>query len=56
MEKRVLIAGASIAGNTAAWWLGHYGFGVVVVEKETAQAPPVDDEKLPAFAGIPQSI
>src|SRR5689334_5338547 len=33
MKKRVLIAGASIAGNTAAWWLGHYGFDVVVVEK-----------------------
>ena len=33
MKKRVLIAGASIAGNTVAWWLGHYGFDVVVVEK-----------------------
>jgi len=33
MKKRVLIAGASIAGNTAAWWLGHYGFDVLVVEK-----------------------
>lgn len=33
MKKRVLIAGASIAGNTAAWWLGHYGFDVVVVER-----------------------
>ena len=33
MSRRVLISGASIAGNAVAWWLGHYGFDVVVVEK-----------------------
>lgn len=32
-RKRVLITGASIAGNTAAWWLGRYGFDVTVMEK-----------------------
>ncbi|QIL78319.1 FAD-dependent monooxygenase [Hymenobacter sp. HDW8] len=30
---RVLIAGASIAGPTLAYWLGHYGLQVVVVER-----------------------
>lgn len=33
MSARVLITGASIAGNTSAWWLGHHGFDVTVVEK-----------------------
>lgn len=33
MTARVLITGASIAGNTTAWWLAHYGFDVTVVEK-----------------------
>lgn len=33
MSKKVLISGASIAGNAAAWWLGHYGFDVTVLEK-----------------------
>ena len=32
MSRRILITGASVAGNTAAWWLGHYGFDVTVVE------------------------
>ncbi len=33
MAPRILITGASVAGNTAAWWLGHYGFDVTVVER-----------------------
>jgi 2-polyprenyl-6-methoxyphenol hydroxylase-like FAD-dependent oxidoreductase len=33
MPCRILITGASISGNTAAWWLGHYGFDVTVVER-----------------------
>lgn len=33
MSVRVLITGASIAGNTTAWWLAHHGFDVTVVEK-----------------------
>lgn len=33
MSRRILISGASIAGNTAAWWLGRYGFDVTVVER-----------------------
>jgi 2-polyprenyl-6-methoxyphenol hydroxylase-like FAD-dependent oxidoreductase len=30
---RVLVIGASIAGNTLAWWLSHWGFNVTVVER-----------------------
>lgn len=33
MTRRILVTGASIAGNTAAWWLGHHGFDVTVVER-----------------------
>jgi 2-polyprenyl-6-methoxyphenol hydroxylase-like FAD-dependent oxidoreductase len=33
MTRRILITGASVAGNTAAWWLGKYGFDVTVVER-----------------------
>ncbi len=33
MSRRILITGASIAGNTAAWWLGRCGFDVTVVER-----------------------
>lgn len=33
MSKRILITGASVAGNTAAWWLGRNGFDVTVVER-----------------------
>lgn len=33
MSRRILITGASVAGNTAAWWLGRYGFDVTVVER-----------------------
>ena len=33
MSRRILITGASVAGNTAAWWLGHYGFDVRVIER-----------------------
>lgn len=32
-KKHILIAGASVAGNTAAWWLAKSGFQVTVVEK-----------------------
>jgi 2-polyprenyl-6-methoxyphenol hydroxylase-like FAD-dependent oxidoreductase len=35
MARRILITGASIAGNTAAWWLAEHGFEVVVVERST---------------------
>lgn len=33
MARRILITGASIAGNTAAWWLGRAGLDVTVVER-----------------------
>lgn len=33
MTPRILITGASIAGNAAAWWLGRAGFDVNVVER-----------------------
>lgn len=33
MSCRILITGASVAGNTSAWWLVHYGFDVTVVER-----------------------
>ncbi|KQQ36514.1 FAD-binding monooxygenase [Rhizobium sp. Leaf306] len=36
MSKRVLISGASVAGNTTAWWLSRYGFEVTVIEKAPA--------------------
>ncbi|WP_342108355.1 FAD-dependent monooxygenase [Methylobacterium sp. SI9] len=36
MARRILITGASIAGNAAAWWLGHHGFDVTVVERAPA--------------------
>jgi 2-polyprenyl-6-methoxyphenol hydroxylase-like FAD-dependent oxidoreductase len=34
--KRILICGGGIAGPACAWWLGKYGFSVVVVEKANA--------------------
>lgn len=36
MSRRFLISGASIAGNTAAWWLVQNGFDVTVVERAPA--------------------
>lgn len=33
MSRRILITGASVAGNVAAWWLGRHGFDVTVVER-----------------------
>ncbi|MBK3396880.1 MULTISPECIES: FAD-dependent monooxygenase [Methylobacterium] len=36
MAHRILITGASIAGTTAAWWLGRAGFDVTVVERAPA--------------------
>ncbi len=33
MSNRILITGASIAGNTTALWLTRYGFNVTVVER-----------------------
>lgn len=33
MPSRILVSGASIAGNTAAWWLGRLGNEVTVVER-----------------------
>ena len=33
MSRSILITGASVAGNTVAWWLGKYGFDVTVVER-----------------------
>ena len=33
MSRRILVSGASVAGNTAAWWLGHLGNEVTVVER-----------------------
>jgi len=32
-DKKILISGASIAGPTLAYWLSHYGFNVIVIEK-----------------------
>ncbi|MHC9420307.1 tryptophan-rich sensory protein [Sphingomonas citri] len=36
MSSKVLITGASVAGNTLAWWLGRAGFDVTVVERAPA--------------------
>jgi 2-polyprenyl-6-methoxyphenol hydroxylase-like FAD-dependent oxidoreductase len=36
MQRRILISGASIAGNTAAWWLARFGNDVTVVERAPA--------------------
>ncbi|GAA3703418.1 FAD-dependent monooxygenase [Sphingomonas cynarae] len=36
MSRHILIAGASVAGNTIAWWLGRAGFDVTVVERAPA--------------------
>ncbi|MEH3160340.1 MAG: tryptophan-rich sensory protein [Sphingomonas taxi] len=33
MSRRILITGASVAGNTIAWWLGRAGLDVTVVER-----------------------
>ncbi|WBV43856.1 FAD-dependent monooxygenase [Pseudoroseomonas cervicalis] len=33
MSRRILISGASVAGNTAAWWLGRQGNAVTVIER-----------------------
>lgn len=33
MARRILITGASVAGNTVAWWLGRAGLDVTVVER-----------------------
>jgi 2-polyprenyl-6-methoxyphenol hydroxylase-like FAD-dependent oxidoreductase len=33
MSRRILITGASVAGNTVAWWLGRAGFDVTLVER-----------------------
>lgn len=38
MSRRILVTGTSVAGNTAAWWLGRYGFGVTVVDHGTTRA------------------
>lgn len=35
-DQKVLVAGASIAGLTAAWWLNHIGYHVTVVELAAA--------------------
>lgn len=32
-NKTILVAGASVSGNTVAWWLARQGFQVTVVEK-----------------------
>ena len=36
MSRPILITGGSIAGNTAAWWLGRSGFEVTVIERAPA--------------------
>lgn len=36
MSRRFLVTGASIAGNTAAWWLNRHGFEVDVIERSPA--------------------
>jgi 2-polyprenyl-6-methoxyphenol hydroxylase-like FAD-dependent oxidoreductase/tryptophan-rich sensory protein len=33
MTRRILITGASVAGNTVAWWLGRADFAVTLVER-----------------------
>lgn len=43
--RRVLVVGAGVAGSTAAYWLGRYGFDVTVVEQAQGQrssGSPVD--------------
>ena len=35
-NRRVLVTGASIAGNALAWWLGRHGFDVTLVERAPA--------------------
>ena len=37
--KRILIAGAGIAGPVLAWWLHHHGFTPVLVEKSPGPRP-----------------
>ena len=32
-NKKILITGASVGGNTVAWWLSRHGFNVTVVER-----------------------
>ncbi|MET0269570.1 MAG: FAD-dependent monooxygenase, partial [Sphingomonas sp.] len=36
MPRQILVTGASVAGNAAAWWLGRAGFDVTVVERAPA--------------------
>jgi len=36
MPQSILVTGASVAGCTAAWWLGRHGFDVEVVERAPA--------------------
>jgi 2-polyprenyl-6-methoxyphenol hydroxylase-like FAD-dependent oxidoreductase len=36
MVQRILITGASVAGNTAAWWLTQHGVEVELVERAPA--------------------
>lgn len=36
MSRKVLISGASVAGNTTAWWLSRHGFEVTVIEQAPA--------------------
>jgi 2-polyprenyl-6-methoxyphenol hydroxylase-like FAD-dependent oxidoreductase len=39
MTVRVLVSGASVAGTTAAYWLGRHGFPVTVVERHPGPQP-----------------
>lgn len=39
MRGRVLVVGAGLAGCAAAWWLDHYGWDVVLVDKELDPYP-----------------
>jgi 2-polyprenyl-6-methoxyphenol hydroxylase-like FAD-dependent oxidoreductase/tryptophan-rich sensory protein len=36
LPTRILISGASVAGNACAWWLGRAGYDVTVVERAPA--------------------
>ena len=36
MSTKILITGASVAGNACAWWLGRAGYDVTVVERAPA--------------------
>ncbi|WP_019632076.1 FAD-dependent oxidoreductase [Actinomadura atramentaria] len=43
MTKRVLVAGAGVAGSSLAYWLARYGYAVTVIERASGP-PPCSDQ------------